>query len=289
MPTGFSFLSHIRRVPLLAMAIAILTLSACTTAPTPSDGTAGAEPAETAPSATPTTTTETAPASPTPANTEVIAQPAQTRQVSIDVSCKDEPYGDYEKQSRASIEKGLSATTAGRYGVGFRNLDEHKKWSQAHNALFTAVNDACVALNECAKEHPKDKTQQCAQQATHFAQWQELSKRFAEKASQAETTQPPEICSFTPSLDDAAGCFHALADNVDRACNSDACKATSDCWRGVGFLDGAIRQASSACGFVHQELSECRGYLEAVQRREAKFQRCTQMQQDLNVRVIPVL
>ncbi|NOX76305.1 MAG: hypothetical protein GXP17_06775 [Gammaproteobacteria bacterium] len=216
-------------------------------------------------------------------------QSAETAQVAINVSCKNEPYSEYEKQSRASIAKGLSATIAGTYGVGFRTLDEHKKWSETHKALFTAVNSACATLSQCAIKNPKDKTKQCAQQANNFAQWQNLSKQFTEKARLSESTQPPKICSFTTNFDDAASCFHTLADNIDKTCNSSACKETSSCWRGVGFLDGAINQAASACTFMRMPLAECRGYMTVTQRRKTKFKRCTEMQENLNVRIIPVL
>lgn len=217
------------------------------------------------------------------------AQPAETKAVRIDVSCKNEPFSKYEKASRDSIAKGLSATTAEVYGVGFRDLEEHKRWSDTHGQLFTAVNHACSELSKCASKHPKDKTKQCAQQAEHFAQWQQLAKEFAEKAKQSETTQPPKICSFTPNLDDAASCFHRLADNVDKACSSSDCKETSECWRGVGYLDYAINQAASACRFAHEELSECRGYTTAKKRRKEKFARCLEMQKGLKATIIPVL
>lgn len=219
----------------------------------------------------------------------VVASLAESETVSSDASCKNLPYSLYEKQARASIAKGLSATTANIYGVGFRNLDEHKKWNDTHNALFTAVNQACLTLSKCAKQHPKDKTTQCANQAKQFDEWQNLAARFTEKAKQSETTQPPKICSFTADPADAASCFHALADNVDNACTSSECKKTSDCWRGIGFLDGAINQAASACRFVRTPLAECRGYVTATQRRKNKFERCANMQKNLNVRIIPVL
>lgn len=227
---------------------------------------------------------------PPEAETKAVAeQPAETKPVRIDVSCKNEPYSKYEKASRDSIAKGLSATTAKVYGVGFRDRNEYKRWSKTHGQLFTAVNQACSELSKCASKHPKDKTKQCAKQADHFAQWQQLAKEFTEKAKQVETTEPPEICSFTPSLDDAASCFHRLADNVDKACTSSECKETSACWRGVGFLDYAISQATSACGYAHQKLSECRGYTTASKRRKDKFARCVEMQKSLKVRIIPVL
>ena len=223
------------------------------------------------------------------AETEQVASLAETEQVSIDISCKNSPYSKYEEQARISIAKGLSATSAGTYGVGFRHLDEHKKWSKTHKILFTTVNQTCSTLSKCIKQHPKDKTTQCANQAKQFDEWQNLAARFAEKAKQSETTQPPKICSFIPDLDDAANCFHSLADNIDNACTTGDCKKTSDCWRSIGFLDGVINQAASACTFVHTPLAECGGYLTATQRRKNKFERCAQMQEGLNMRIIPVL
>jgi len=233
--------------------------------------------------------TESAINEPEPSTQEPVASRTETEPVSIDTPCKNSPYSKYEKQSLASIAKGLSATTAGTYGVGFRNLDEHKKWNDTHNALFSAVNQACTTLSKCAKQHPEDKTTECAKEAKQFDEWQNLAARFAEKAKQSETTQPPKICSFTANLDDAANCFHALADNIDNTCTTSDCKKTSNCWRGIGFLDGAINQAVSACAFVHTPLAECHGYVTATQRRKDKFKRCVQMQKGLNTRIIPVL
>jgi len=262
------------------------------------------EPAGTEPSAPATEAAQAEPAltRPEPVTKPVLATPesepatqepatalAETEPVTMGISCKNLPYSEYEKQARASIAKGLSATTAGTYGVGFRNLDEHKKWNETHKALFTAVNQACIALSECTKQHPEDKTTQCANEARQFDEWQNLAADFAEKAKQSETTQPPKICSFTADLDDAARCFHALADNIDNTCNTSECKETSDCWRGIGFLDGAINQAASACTFVRTPLAECRGYVTATQRRKNKFERCAKMQEGLNTRIIPVL
>jgi len=251
-----------------------------------SDNSVAAKPRDTEPAPEPL---ETKPVEPESATQKPVTSFAETEQVSIDISCKNSPYSKYEEQARISIAKGLSATTAGTYGVGFRHLDEHKKWSKTHKALFTAVNQACSTLSKCVKQHPKDKTTQCADQAKQFDEWQNLAARFAEKAKQSETTQPPKICSFTPDLDDAANCFHSLADNIDNACTTSDCKKTSDCWRSIGFLDGVINQAASACTFVHTPLAECGGYVTATQRRKNKFERCAQMQEGLNMRIIPVL
>ena len=215
--------------------------------------------------------------------------PDKTTTAHTTASCKAEPYGQYEKQARASLVKGLKATTEGKYGVGFRNKEEHKKWSDTHTQLFKSVNQACGALSQCAKQHPKNKVTECASQATLFNEWQNLAKRFAQNAKLSETTQPPKICSFTPNLEDAASCFHSLGDNLDKACNSPDCKQASDCWRSIGFLDFAINQATSACNFARTPLAECRGYVTATKRRTAKFQRCSDMQEQLSITVFPTL
>jgi hypothetical protein len=225
----------------------------------------------------------------TPPAADIVVTPAEPEPVRIVESCKSEPYSQYEEQARASMAKGLEATLAKTYGVGFRNVAEHKKWSDTHGKLFKSVNQACDALSLCAKQHPKDKTTQCAQQAAFFKEWQDMAKRFADNAKLSETTQPPTICSFEPSLEDSADCFNTLADNIDKFCNTAACKEASDCWRGIGFLDYAINQASSACGFAQQPLSECHGYVTATQRRKDKFKRCGNLQNGLNITALPPL
>lgn len=221
------------------------------------------------------------------------AQPAVEPEATIPPriveSCKEEPYIKYEQQSRESIAKGLAATKAEKFGVGFRSVNEHNTWSKVHNELFKQVNAACGALSECAKTHTKDKDTECVAQAKTFDEWQKLAKSFAAKAKTAETTQPPKICSPSPNLDDPARCFHGLAANVEKACESNECKETSDCWRTVGFLDAAIIQAEQSCGFIHQKLSDCRGYTEATNRRKNKFNQCNDMQGRLNIIIFPVL
>ncbi|MEE8380057.1 MAG: hypothetical protein V3R49_06760 [Gammaproteobacteria bacterium] len=204
-------------------------------------------------------------------------------------SCNGETYRKYEKQARTSIAKGLDATKAGKYGVGFRDLKEHKRWSSIHKKLFQKVSKACGALSKCAKQHPKEKSTRCATQATVFDEWQAMSKRFAGKAKMVETTQPDKICSFEPNLNDAPQCFHGLGDNVDKVCNSPECKEVADCWRGIGFLDLAIKQATTACGFVFKKLADCRGYTEATNRRVKKFEQCKNMQGSLNIVKFPSL
>ena len=236
--------------------------------------------------------TSTASASAEPGSSAPPAPPVEPEVVTppkIVESCKDEPFGKYEKQARESIAKGLANTKAEKFGVGFRNVAEHNKWSKVHNSLFKSVNNACGALSDCAKKHKKDKDTECVAQAKTFATWQNLAKDFASKAKSVETTEPPIICSLEPNLADPAKCFHGRADSIAKVCNSDECKVTGDCWRSVGFLDGAIIQAEQACGFVHQKLKNCRGYTEATKRRKDKFAQCKEMQDSLDITIFPVL
>ena len=173
--------------------------------------------------------------------------------------------------------------------MGFRDLDEHKRWTSIHNQLFAKVNETCQAMSDCAKKNPKDKQEQCSAQAKTFGAWQKLAAQFAEKAKLSETTQPPIICSFKPNLNDPEQCFHDLAANVEAVCDTEACKELSNCWNGVGFLDAAIAQAERSCGFVHEPLDKCRGYIEAKGRRVKKFEQCQAMQGELNIEVISPL
>ena len=273
-----------------------ISLFACGSTPESDSGETQAQAKESASSDTSTETTvasSDAPSANTNAEQAVAAapsvEPEEVKPAKIVESCKDEPYGKYEKQARSSIKKGLAATKADTFGVGFRNVGEHNKWSKTHKSLFKSVNNACDALSKCAKKHKKDKDAKCATQAKTFAKWQSIAKSFAAKAKTAETTQPPKICSLKPALSDPADCFHGLAKNITDVCDSDDCKAVSDCWRGVGFLDGAISQAEQSCGFVHQKLENCRGYTEATKRRKDKFAQCGEMQESLNITVFPVL
>lgn len=217
------------------------------------------------------------------------AEPAVATPSRIVKSCDGEPYGKYEKQARESIAKGLDATKAGKYGVGFRDLKEHKRWSGIHKNLFKNVNAACDSLSKCAKQNPKEKNTRCAQQAKVFDEWQAMSERFSKKAKMVEYTQPDKICSFEPNINDDPQCFHTLGDNVEKVCNSTACKEVADCWRGIGFLDLAIKQAATACGFAFKELSDCRGYTEAANRRVKKFGQCKDMQGSLRIVKFPAL
>ncbi|MCI0505655.1 MAG: hypothetical protein L0Z73_06040 [Gammaproteobacteria bacterium] len=248
---------------------------------------------ESANNAAPASTDATATGSSSNAVNTEAAAPAVEPQAAVPPriveSCKDEPFSKYEQQARESLAKGLNATKAGKFGVGFRDVNEHNAWSNVHNELFRRINEACGVLSECARTHKKDKDTECVAQAKSFDEWQKLAKDFADKAKTAETTQPPKICALTPNLDEPARCFHGLADNIDKACDNETCKETSNCWRSVGFLDAAIIQAEQACGFVHQKLSECRGYTEVTGRRKNKFAQCEELHGRLGLTIFPVL
>jgi hypothetical protein len=207
----------------------------------------------------------------------------------IGESCKQQPFVQYEKQAREHIQHGWEATQAQRFGVGFRDGDEYEKWKKVHNTLFTTVSDTCVQLSECVKQNPSDKGEKCTAQAKRFEQWQTLAKQFVDKVKIVESSQPPMLCSITPSADDPSQCYALVADQIDQACQSELCNETASCFRGVGFLDDAINQAKLACGFVHQELSECRGYVEETGRRKAEFQQCLDKYNRLQVEVLPVI
>jgi len=204
-------------------------------------------------------------------------------------SCKDEPFVNLEKQAMASLQKGLEATKAEKYGVGFRNMEDYKRWKDIHEKLFKAVNQSCEALKQCASKNAKDKEAKCGTEAYVFNEWQQRAEHFTEKAKVVEKSEPAPICSFDPNLADDPDCFHGLGDSLDAFCSAPECKEVSDCWRGVGFLDQAITQARQACGFVHQELSTCRGYVEATDRRKEKFNRCKSMHDALGMPLFPAI
>jgi len=116
-----------------SLLLALLGLTACAATPVslPGEASAGkAADASTSKEAAADTakgddSTEVAFVPPESENKEPAMQAAETQAVRIDVSCKNEPFSKYEKASRNSIAKGLNATTAELYGVGFRVLKEH--------------------------------------------------------------------------------------------------------------------------------------------------------------------
>lgn len=217
--------------------------------------------------------------------------PVITKAPQIVEECKKEPYADQEVKARASIAKGKQATEEGKFGVGFRNAAEFTKWSNMHNQVFTAVSQACADLSNCAKQYKteKEKSDNCSVQANLYKEWKNVAAEFTDKVKSVESTQPPYLCSTPPAVDDLPRCYEQLAENIDKACQSDACAEASACWRSVSFLDLALNQAESACKFAHIKLDECRGYTEASGRRKAKFSQCSDLQTQSGVKVVPVL
>lgn len=217
--------------------------------------------------------------------------PEMTKPPRIVQECQKEGYVKQEKQSRASIKKGRAATKEGRYGVGFRDGDEYKKWSNMHNLLFAEVSKACEKLSDCAKKNSKGKDKACATEAASYDEWQKTVKSFTEKVKTVEHVQPPKLCSSPPSPDDLPRCYEELADKIDKVCGEDdeECTAVSACWRSVSFLDVAINQAESACRFAHTKLSKCRAYTTSTGRRKAKFKQCGDLQKEAGIDVVPVL
>jgi len=204
-------------------------------------------------------------------------------------SCKQQPYVEYEKQAREHIQHGWEATQAQRFGIGFRDKAEYEKWKATHNPLFAKVSNICGQLSNCAKQNPKDKAQKCTSELQRFEQWQALAKRFVDKVKVVESTQPPMLCSLTPSVDDPSQCYALLADQIEQTCQAPACNEAANCFRGVYFLDDAINQAKLACSFVGQELANCRGYLEATGRRKAEVKQCVDAYNQIQVEILPVL
>ncbi|MDH5326372.1 MAG: hypothetical protein OEZ68_11475 [Gammaproteobacteria bacterium] len=203
--------------------------------------------------------------------------------------CKSEPYVKLEEQARESIKLGWQATQDEKFGVGFRNAKEYKKWGKTHNDLFKTVAGACDELSACSKKYGKNSKKKCATKARRFSAWQTAAKGFVDKLNSVKVTQPPVLCSMNPSSADPSECYSLLADRISESCVSGECLEVSTCFQGLGFLDDAINQAESACKFVHTKLDQCRGYVEATGRRQNEFDQCAKMYQSLTVEIIPVL
>lgn len=215
------------------------------------------------------------------------AKPADT--LVIVESCKNEPYVKHRQQAMESLNKGLAATKAGRFGVGFRHMEDYDKWNTIHEKLFKAVNRYCNELKQCAGKHAENKDKECAAQAFVYNEWKQKAESFTKKAKAVETSEPDPICSVEPNLADDPACFHGLGDNLEKFCSDQACKEVSDCWRSIGFLDQAIKQADQACRFAHQDLASCRGHMEATKRRKDRFDRCMGMQKELGMPFFPAI
>ena len=115
------------------------------------------------------------------------AIPNMVEAIRVVESCKKEPYIKYEVQARESIKKGWEATKADKFGVGFRDADEYKKWSATHNIVYKKVSTACEELSKCAKKNDKERHKKCEQQAKRYSSWQKTAESFAQKIKLAET------------------------------------------------------------------------------------------------------
>jgi len=138
-------------------------------------------------------------------------------------------------------------------------------------------------------KNKKNKKKKCATPAEKYRDWEVLAKVFAKKVKQVEFSQVDKLCSLKPSLEDPSRCFEQVSDNVNKICKSDECQELSQCWKNIYYMDGAMRQAESSCKFARQKLSKCRGYSTQIARRKAQLARCGEMQQKINIPVMPAL
>lgn len=250
------------------------------------------EPAAPVSTATPVVETkiQTAPSTPAPAVSEnTAAEPALAEPIRVVKSCKKEPFVKYEQTAREGINKAWQDTEAGRFGYGFTDASEYKKWKEAHNELFSAVAVSCQVLTTCADKAGRGAKKACAQEARTFAGWQRTSKEFLAKVESMESGMAPQLCSVSPNAGDLSDCYDRLADRIDNSCTDENCQEISRCWRSVAYLDQAIRQAESSCGFAGEKLTNCRGYTEATGRRKAKFEQCQSQYNSAKIEHFPVL
>ncbi len=276
----------------------ILSLTACASGPQPEQDPAAAADAQSTPAQATTdvpaadsasadsVAADTASATTEPKSEVVVEKIAPPKIVE---SCKKEPYVNFEKQARDSIGKGWESTKAEQYGVGFRDAEEYKKWSATHKVLFAKVSELCQSLSDCAKDNAKEKDVKCADLAQRYSLWQKTAEDFAGRIKAVESTQPPELCSMAPALEDSGRCFHDRATQLNGVCKSEECKAAATCWDGIYFLDVAKLQAEQACQFAHLPLDKCRGYVESTMRRKGEFEQCKKMQDGLGLELPPVL
>jgi len=204
-------------------------------------------------------------------------------------SCKKEAFTKWEGQSRAAIKAGWDATKENTYGVGFKNADQYKQWSETHNLVFKSVNSACDELAQCAKSAGKDKEKACAAQAATYRDWQDLAKEFTDKVEAVKVTQLDAMCAIPLTLSDSRNCFESQANNIAKHCKSEACDEVSQCWQSLAFMNDALIQAETACNFSHIKLEKCRGYTEQQMRRKDQIESCEFMQKKLGVSFLPVL
>jgi hypothetical protein len=209
---------------------------------------------------------------------------AKDRPKEIIDSCLKKPYVQHEKQIKRGISDAWTATQAGKFGVGFRDKKEYTQWDTTQQGFFLYTSNACQTLALCELKNKQTKEKiSCNAEKTLFTAWQNSAKLFAEKVNLLKNQQPPALCGLQPKNTDVSLCFKQLADQIDTACTGDTCQALSQCWRSVAMKDGVIRQAESSCRFSGQKPLNCRGYIDAIKRRKARFSDCDQMQKDINL------
>lgn len=204
-------------------------------------------------------------------------------------SCKKEAFSKWEQQSRAAIKDGWEATKEKKYGIGFKNADEYKQWSETHNLIFKSISQACDELSQCGKKHGKDKAKACAGEAATYQDWQNLAKEFTDKVEAVKVTQLDDMCNIPLTLKDSRNCFESQAKNIAKHCQSEACDEASQCWQSLAFMTDAFIQAETACHFSHIKLEKCRGWIEQNARRKDQIESCEFLQKKLNIKFLPVL
>jgi len=202
--------------------------------------------------------------------------------------CKVKPYTKSKRQVKNGIKAAWEDTQAGKYGVGFRNKAEYKKWNSTQKDFFLYMFDACKSLAVCEINNKKNKKKDaCKVQQAKFDAWQSSAKLFAKKIKKLKTQQPSALCSLQPQNGDVSLCFNQRAAQIDNACDGEVCKELSQCWTSVAMKDDVIRQAESSCRFFGQKSSKCRGHIEAIKHRKEQFTKCNKMQNDINLAFEP--
>jgi len=206
--------------------------------------------------------------------------------------CKVLPYAKNKRQVKNGIKAAWDAKLAKKYGVGFRNKAEYKKWSNTQKEFFLYIFDACRSFALCEldnmKNSKKNKTiKSCGLQKATFEAWQDSAQRFAKEVKKFKTQQPAALCGLQPNNGDVSLCFKLRSSQIDDACDGAVCKELSQCWTSVAMKDDVIRQSESSCGFSGQKLSECRSHIEATIHRKDRFTACNTMQNDIDLAFQP--
>jgi len=290
-------------VTLLTLLALISVVSSCATA-TPSGSDSAAADTAAAPSAAPSEAagegSSTAPSESSAAPMQVAAADTKAAEDLSKVaeiaaapkivgSCKKEEFSKWEANSRAAIKAGWEATKEKKYGIGFKNADEYKQWSEMHNLIFKSISDSCDELSQCGKKNGKNKNKACAGKAANYSDWQKLAKEFTDRVENVKVTQLDDMCQYPLTLSDSRNCFEKQAKNIADHCNSEACQDASQCWQNLAFMGDAIIQAETACKFSHIKLEKCRGYVEQKMRRKNQIESCEFLQKKLEMKFLPVL